>query len=338
LFTLKSINMDRKNEEFVVARLSVGTPEEKDWALKSIDIPELKDGQVLLQTKYISVDPYLRNQSSADLNNPQKSMLIAEVVESKDHATLKKGNFVIGIMPWRRFIVSGGEGLRVVDPKMAPLSSYLSVLGVTGMTAYFGLLSVCSLKDNEEVLISGAAGAVGIIAGQIAKLKGCRVVGTAGGQDKCDLLVKEFGFDAAIDYKKHTTVAAMKDELKKVFPKGIDVFFENTGGPVTEAFFDLTNKFARVAVCGQISVYNATEEQKIGNFLAKMIYKSVNVRGFGVADFLPRFGEFIGDMAKWYGQGKIKSKETIYKGFTELPQAQIGLFSGKNTGKAMVEI
>jgi len=345
---------ERKNEEWIVSRLSVGTPEEKDWALKSCDIPELKEGELLLQPKFISVDPYLRSQSENDLNKPQCSMTVAEVLDSKNHKSFKKGDFVCAILPWRRFIVTHGDPasfMRKVEPMQGvSLSINLGIFGVTGMTAYWGLMDVASLKDKETVVISGAAGAVGIIAGQIAKLKGCRVVGVAGGADKCKLLTEKFKFDAAIDYKSVTTHEAMKEALskaitytttvdgKEVTKTGIDVYFENTGGVVTDVVFELVNKFARVAVCGQISTYNSTEKSKIINFLPKIIYKAVNVRGFGVADFMPRVMEFFKDMSGWVQSGKVLNHETVFNGFDQLPTAQIGLFSGKNSGKAVVKV
>jgi len=299
----------------------------------------LKDGEVLLQSKYISVDPYLHFRRV--VGEVPVSLQVAEVVDAKEHKTFKKGDVVRGVLPWKRYNVSDGTTttgpLLKIDPSLAPPETFLGIFGGTGMSAYFGLLDVASLKDGEQVLISGAAGAVGLVAGQIAKIKGCHVVGTAGGKEKCALL-KEFGFDVAIDYKEHSTVDQVKAALAKAFPKGIDVYFDNTGGHVTEAFFDLTNRFARVAVCGQISHYTNEKPAKVDSFLGKLVYKAVTVKGFYVTDYFHRAGEFMKDMAGWYKAGKLKSKDTIYKGFEHLPAAQVGLFSGKNTGKALVEL
>jgi len=265
---------------------------------------------------------------------------VAQVVISKNNADFAVGDFVQAYLPWKKYIVTNGKEGRIRKlPAGIPPSYALGVLGMPGMTAYFGLLDskVCALKQGETVLVSGAAGAVGSIVGQIAKQKGCTVIGTAGGDDKVAFL-KTLGFDHVIDYKKEKTADQVRAALTAVAPKGIDVYFDNTGGHVSDAAYDLLNKFARVAICGQISMYNSTEVPVVPAFLHKIIYKGVNIRGFVVSEFADRAAEFFGTMAPWVKSGQVKYKETILNGFNNVPKCFIGLFHGANTGKAVVQV
>lgn len=328
------------NEEIVLESRPQGVPVESDWKVQTLAPQTLKPGEILLQTKYISVDPYLRGRiREHKIGEVMVSGVVAEVIASYQNSEYKEGDVVQGYLPWRRFVVTDGRGgLRKVDPSVAPISTALGVLGMPGMTAYFGLLDVGALKPRETVVVSGAAGAVGSLVGQIAKIFECRVVGTAGGADKCTLLTQQLGFDVAIDYKQHQTIESMKEALSAACPNGIDVYFDNTGGLVTDTVFDLINKNGRVAVCGQISMYNSKETPMAPLFLHKLIYKSVTVKGFVVSDFVARMAEFYRDMSKWVKDGKVKYFESVTDGFNQLPSAFIGLFSGANTGKALVKV
>jgi len=327
------------NQEIVLASRPQGKPAADNWQVMELPMPTLKDGEMLLAVKFISVDPYLRGRiREHKIGEVMVSGVVAQVAESKN-TDYKAGDFVQGYLPWRRFLVSDGKGgLRRIDPSIAPFYTALGVLGMPGMSAYFGLLVVCACKPSDVVLVSGAAGAVGMIVGQIAKILGCRVIGTAGGPEKCKMLTEELGFDATVDYKRHPTVESMRDALTQAAPGGIDVYFDNTGGVVTDAVFDLLNKYGRVAICGQISMYNAKETPLAPLFLHKLIYKSITIKGFVVMDFVNRAGEFYKDMSTWVKEGKVRFKETVFEGFEKVPEAFIGLFEGVNVGKALVRV
>jgi hypothetical protein len=225
--------------------------------------------------------------------------------------------------------------MRKLDPSIAPVSTALGVLGMPGMTAYFGLLDVCDPKPGETVLVSGAAGAVGTLVGQIAKIKGCRTVGIAGGDDKVDYILKDCGYDAAFNYKTTTDYAAKYREL---CPKGIDVYFDNVGGAITDAVFTNLALHARIAICGQIALYNATKPEMGPRFLGALIVARAKVQGLLVSDYAPRWGAAMLEMAGWVREGKIKYREDIVHGFENVPKAFIGLFEGENTGKRIVKL
>ncbi|PKQ61693.1 NADP-dependent oxidoreductase [Labilibaculum filiforme] len=320
----------------------VGIPKLSDFKFVSEEQEKIADGEMLLKASYISVDPYLRGRMMEgksyiepfELNKAISSGMIAEVMESKLNG-FSKGDFVSGMLAWKEVQVSNGEGLLKVDAQKAALSSYLGVLGMTGLTAYFGLLEIGKPKAGETVVVSGAAGAVGGIVGQIAKLKGCRVVGIAGSDEKVNQLVSEFGFDAAINYN---TSENMTQAIAEACPNGVDVYFDNVGGEISDGVMMNVNRFARIIVCGAISMYNATSVPMGPRVQPILIKNSVLMQGFIVSNYMEKFGEAIPQLAKWLQEGKLTSTETIVKGFENTPQAFIDLFEGKNKGKMIVKI
>lgn len=332
-------DVKQNNEQFFVHKIPQGMPTEDCWEKRAVETAQPTDGQVLVKALYVSVDPYLRGRMySAKAGDAQVSGVVAEVVESRNDK-FPKGTIVHGYLPWARYSLSTGADLRVVDPSLAPVSTANSVLGMPGMTAYFGLLSVGELKDKENVVVSGAAGAVGSLVVQIAKLKGCHVVGIVGSKDKADYVTKELGADVAINYKDFPDQKTISEELKKACPNGVDVYFDNVGGYVSDAVYDHINNFARVALCGQISSYNELDKQVLGpRFLYKLIYKNATIKGFVVSAFLNRSAEFFEHMGKWVKEGKVKYRETVVEGFDNIPKALIGMLQGENTGKMIVKV
>lgn len=336
--------MSADNQQLTVVSTPHGLPKESDFKLETIPTPQssdLKDGEFIVKTKWVSVDPYLRGVlRTHPVGTPLVSGSVGEVIASKN-AGFPAGSHVQGYWPWARFVTLNGSGQnreRKLDDSI-PIQTAIGVLGMPGMTAYFGLFDVASLKDGDVVFVSGAAGAVGSLVGQLAKLRGHYVIGSAGGTEKCKHVVEDLGFDACIDYKKLKTQAEVKAELDRLAPKGIDVYFDNTGGHVTDAIFDVLNKFARVAVCGQIAIYNETEATPLAPlFLHKIIYKSIRVQGFLVSDFASRALEFFKYATPLVAKGELKYRETTFKGFDQIPTAFIGLFQGVNTGKALVQV
>jgi NADPH:quinone reductase len=334
--------MSSVNRQFVLASRPTGIPEESNFKLIETPIPDLKDGEFLARAMYLSVDPYMRGRISqaksyaagVEIGGLMVAGGVARVVQSKN-PNFAVGDIVDPYMGWQEYVVSSGRGLRKLDPKVAPVSSALGVLGMTGMTAYFGLLDVCHPKPGETVVVSGAAGAVGSIVGQIAKIKGCRTVGIAGGDDKVDWILKDCGYDAAFNYKTTGNYGA---KLKELCPKGIDVYFDNVGGAITDAVFMQINTFARLSICGQISQYNNAKPEMGPRLLGMLIVARAKVQGFLVSDYMPRFAEGLTEMSTWLREGKLKHREDIVDGFENLPKAFIGLFHGENIGKRMVKV
>lgn len=330
------------NRQYILKSRPVGLPKESDFDLIEKPIGELKDGEVLVKAMYLSVDPYMRGRISGmksyaapvEVGGLMVGGGVAKVVESKNPG-FAAGDIVDIYMGWQEYAVSDGCNLRKLDPKIAPVSTALGVLGMPGMTAYFGLLDVCDPKPGETVLVSGAAGAVGMLVGQIAKIKGCKTVGIAGSDDKIDYLTKECGFDAAFNYKTTTDYAAKYREL---CPNGIDVYFDNVGGPITDAVFTNLNVHARVAICGQISLYNATKVELGPRILGALIVSRAKVQGLLVSDYAPKWGGAMVEMAGWMREGKIKYREDIVEGFENMVKAFVGLFLGENTGKRIVKL
>jgi NADPH:quinone reductase len=330
------------NRQYVLKSRPVGMPKESDFTLIETPLPALKDGEVLVRAMYLSVDPYMRGRISGiksyaapvEIGGLMVGGGVAQVVESKN-PQFAPGNIVDIYMGWQEYAISDGKGMRKLDPSIAPVSTALGVLGMPGMTAYFGLLDVCDPKPGETVLVSGAAGAVGTLVGQIAKIKGCRTVGIAGGDDKVDYILKECGYDAAFNYKTSSDYAAKYREL---CPNGIDVYFDNVGGAITDGVFTNLNVHARIAICGQISLYNATKVEPGPRFLGALIVSRAKVQGLLVSDYAPRWGAAMVEMAGWIREGKIKYREDIVHGFENVPKAFIGLFEGENTGKRIVKI
>jgi NADPH-dependent curcumin reductase CurA len=330
------------NRQFVLASRPAGLPEESNFKLIETPIPELKDGEFLARAMYLSVDPYMRGRISqarsyaagVEIGGLMVAGGVARVVESKNEK-FAVGDIVDVYMGWQEYVVSNGRGIRKLDESIAPVSTALGVLGMTGMTAYFGLLDVCNPKAGETVVVSGAAGAVGSIVGQIAKIKGCRTVGIAGGDDKCEWISRDCGYDATFNYKTTDNYGA---KLKELCPNGIDVYFDNVGGAITDAVFMQINTFARMSICGQISQYNNAKPEMGPRLLGMLIVARAKAQGFLVTDYMPRFGEGLAEMSGWLREGKLKYREDIVEGFENLPKAFIGLFHGENTGKRIVKV
>ncbi|HTR48480.1 MAG TPA: NADP-dependent oxidoreductase [Verrucomicrobiae bacterium] len=330
------------NRRFLLAAKPVGMPKESDFRLVEAPIPAPASGQVLLRSTFLSVDPYMRGRMNGVRTYADPVLVgelmvggaVGKVVQSLN-PQFQPGDIVSGYWGWQEFAVSDGAGLRKLDPTAAPPSTALGVLGMPGMTAYFGFLDICQPKPGETVLVSGAAGAVGSLVGQIAKIKGCRAVGVAGTDEKVAWIVNDLGFDAAFNYKSTQNYVA---KLKELCPGGIDCYFDNVGGAVTDAVLPLLNVRARLSICGQISQYNATKPELGVRPYAYLLTKQARAEGFIITQFMDRFGEGIPQMAQWLKEGKIKYRETIVEGFENMPRALIGVLSGDNTGKMVVAI
>lgn len=318
-----------------------GVPTHEHFEFVEGPIEKPGKGEILLQTIYISVDPYLRGRMNDTksyippfkLNEPISSGVIGKVVESQSDL-FEVGDFVIGSLDWQEFSIAKESTVRKIDPNLAPVSAYLSVLGMTGLTAYFGLLDIGKPKAGETVVVSGAAGAVGSIVGQIAKIKGARVVGIAGSDEKVRYLLEDLGFDAAINYNTQDVGNA----LKEACPDGIDVYFENVGGEISDAIFPLLNNFARIPVCGAISAYNQSEPDVGPRVQGYLIKTSSLMQGFTVGNYSSRFGEGAKELASWLLEGKLKYEETVTEGFENTIDAFLDLFKGANLGKAIVKV
>jgi len=302
----------------------------------------ISEGEILLETAYVSVDPYLRGRMSDaksyvpsfKLNQPVHSGVVAKVLESKNEK-FQVGDYVSGMLNWSTQQISNGEGLNKVDPEKAPLSTYLGVLGMTGLTAYLGLTEIGKPKKGETIVVSGAAGAVGSVVGQIAKILGLRVIGIAGTDEKIEMLKTKFGFDEGINYN---TTKDMKSAIAEAAPKGVDVYFDNVGGPISDAVLFSINQFARIIICGAISVYNETELPTSLSVQPFLVKNSALMQGFIVSNYAEKFPEAIQKLAGWLNEGKLTYTETIVDGFDNIPQAFIDLFEGKNKGKMIVKI
>ncbi|WP_405326462.1 NADP-dependent oxidoreductase [Leeuwenhoekiella sp. LLG6367-2.1] len=320
----------------------VGAPQNSDFEFTKEDTPSPKDGELLLEARYVSVDPYLRGRMMDQksyiepfkLNEPITSGIVAEVIESKNE-NFKKGDFVNGMLAWKEQQTSNGEGLNKVDADKAPLSAYLGVLGLTGLTAYFGLTKLGLPKEGDTLVVSGAAGAVGTIVGQIGKIHGCKVIGIAGSDEKVEMLKSKFGYDAAINYN---TTDDMTSAIAEVAPDGVDVFFDNVGGTIFDAVLANIARNAHVVLCGAIADYNKTETPTGPRVNTTLIKNSVSMSGFTLGDFQSHFQEGIQKLAGWLSEGKLEYEETIVEGFDNIPQAFLDLFEGKNKGKMVVKI
>ena len=300
------------------------------------------DGEIIVKILYVSLDPAMRgwmNESKASYMPPvaigevMRAIAVGRVVASKN-PQFAVGDHVNGLLGVQEYAYSTGQGLAKVDPKLAPLPLYLGTLGMTGLTAYFGLLDVGQPKAGDTVVVSGAAGAVGAMVGQIAKIKGARVVGIAGGADKCRYLVEELGFDAAIDYKSEDVAAALKMHC----PKGVDVYFDNVGGEILDAVLMRLAHGARIVICGAISQYNNTTPIKGPANYMQLLVNRATMKGVMVADYYPRAMEAIMEMGGWIGAGKLKSREDINEGLENFPDTFAKLFSGENNGKLVLKV
>jgi len=319
-----------------------------NYSLESIPIPIPQEDEILVKALFISVDPYMRIQQSAfntweephPLNTVQGGGIVGEVIESKDTlGKIKTGDIVTAYLGWQTHAVCKASDARKIDTQIAPISYHLGVLGMPGRTAYFGLLDAGKPKAGETVVVSGAAGAVGHLVVQIAKIVGCRVVGIAGSQQKLDDL-KKLGADAVINYRIADTFDKMNAALKEACPSGIDVYFDNTGGFTTDAVIHRTNLHARIVICGQISQYNGgLDNPELGpRFLHHVLYKRLTIQGILARDYYHRMNEMLSAMGPWIKEGKIVYHETVWEGFEKLPDALAALFTGTNNGKMIVRI
>lgn len=329
------------NRQFLLAKRPVGAATRDTFTYQQVPVGQPKEGQILVKNQYLSLDPAMRgwmNEGKSyippvGLGEVMRALGVGEVIASC-HPGFAVGDYVNGALGVQDYFLGEPQGFYKVDPKLAPLPVYLSALGMTGMTAYFALLEVGSPKAGDTVVISGAAGAVGSIAGQIAKLKGCRVVGIAGGKEKCKELLEEFGFDGAIDYKNEDVLAGLKREC----PKGVDVYFDNVGGDILDAVLSQLNFKARVIICGAISQYNNKEAVKgPANYLSLLVNRA-RMEGFIVMDYADRYAAAGQEMAGWLAKGQLKSKEHIVEGLETFPETLMKLFSGENNGKLILKV
>jgi NADPH-dependent curcumin reductase CurA len=330
------------NKQIVLASRPVGFPKETDFKLVESPIPSPGQGEVLVRSIYLSVDPYMRGRMNevgayaapVKIGQVMVGGVSGQVVQTRDPG-LKEGDYVVGEIGWQQYSVAPATSLRKLDTKVAPISTAVGVLGMPGMTAYFGLLDICDPKPGETVFVSGAAGAVGSLVGQIAKIKGCRAVGTAGSDQKVDYLINELGFDAAFNYKTVTDYSA---KLRELCPNGIDVYFDNVGGALTDAVFGLVNRQARISICGQISQYNVEKPEMGPRLMWVLLVKQARAEGFLVPQFIDRWPAGITQMAAWLAEGRLKYHEDIEQGIENAPRAFIGMLKGKNLGKQLVKI
>lgn len=329
------------SHQIILTARPTGTPDSSDFSLIERAIDPLKEGEVLLKTLYLSVDPYMRGRmregpsyiAPFQINQPLIGGSVAEVIDSQS-PLLKKNDIVYGFLDWADYSITNAENVRKIDTHLAPISTALGVLGMPGLTAYFGLFKIGQPKPGDTVVISGAAGAVGMTAGQIAKLKGCRVIGIAGGPEKTAFLIHELGFDAAIDYKK----GRVKEDLEDLCQKGIDIYFDNVGGEISDLVLQKINKHARIVLCGQISTYNASQPEMGPRPELTLIVRSALMQGFIVHDYQDEYPAGISQLSRWLREGQLKYRETIIEGLENAPKAFIGLFTGQNIGKQLVKI
>jgi NADPH-dependent curcumin reductase CurA len=336
--------MSLTNHQFRLAARPQGTPKRSDWNYVEEPVRDPGPGEVLVKTLYLSLDPAMRGWMNegrsyiapVGIGEVMRAGGAGRVIASANPG-FAVGDHVTGVLGAQEYALIGGEqakSLTKVDPKLLPLPVYLGALGVTGLTAYFGLLEVGQPKAGDTVVVSGAAGATGMIAGQIAKIKGCQAVGIAGGPDKCAYVVKELGFDACIDYKSENVLEA----LRKHCPKGINVYFDNVGGDILDAVLANLARSARVVICGAISQYNSTSGVRgPANYLSLLV-NSARMEGFVVFNYVSRYGEAAREMAGWMMAGKLKSREDIVEGFQTFPDTLLKLFRGENTGKLMIKL
>jgi NADPH-dependent curcumin reductase CurA len=328
--------------EYHLVRRPVGLPTTDDFTIAVRELPALGEGQVRVRNLALSVDPYMRGRMSDaksyaepyEIGQPMRGGAVGRVEESRNPG-LAAGDLVVSYFGWREGFVSDAKGLTRVDPGLAPPTAYLGVLGMPGLTAYVGLFDIGGLQGGETVLVSGAAGAVGATVCQIAKLRGCRVIGVVGSDEKARWLRENTGIDVAVNYR---TAPSLKKAIDAAAPDGIDLTFENVGGDHLEAALACSKTFARVVICGLISSYNATEAVVGPRNFREVLTQRLTLRGFIVSDHAARQPDFIRDMSGWIRDGKIRWTETVIDGFERMPEAFLGLFEGRNTGKMVVRL
>jgi NADPH-dependent curcumin reductase CurA len=336
--------MSLTNHQFRLAARPQGLPKRTDWTYTEEPVRDPGPGEVLVKTLYLSLDPAMRGWMNegrsyiapVGIGEVMRAGGAGRVIASGNPA-FAVGDHVTGVLGAQEYALVGAEaakGLTKVDPKLLPLPVYVGALGLTGLTAYFGLLDVGQAKAGDTVVISGAAGATGMVAGQIAKIKGCRAVGIAGGPEKCNYIVKELGFDAAIDYKNENVA----EGLRKHCPKGVNVYFDNVGGQILDDVLAQLARGARVVICGAISQYNTTTGIKGPSNYLSLLVNGARMEGFVVFNYQARYGEAAREMAGWMMAGKLKSKEDIVEGFQTFPDTLLKLFRGENLGKLMIKL
>ncbi len=332
-----------QNRQWLLASRPKGFPLQSDFKFVTTPVPEPGPGQVLVRNLWVSVDPYMRGRMN-DIKSYAQPWAIGGVagggavgkVAASQNPKFKAGDFVESMaLGWQDYALSDGRGLRVVDASLAPISTAIGVLGMPGLTAYFGLLEIGQPKAGETVLVSGGAGAVGSLVGQIAKIAGCRAVGIAGSDDKVRWMVNDLGFDAAFNYK---STRDYRTKIRELCPSGVDVYFDNVGGDITDAAFDALNSRARISICGRISSYNLDKPDVGPRLFGYLLTKQARAEGFLVFQFAERYREGLAKLAEWLRAGQLKYKETVVEGLENTPQAFLGMLKGENIGKEVVHV
>lgn len=329
-----------KNLQVLLASRPQGSVREENFRIVETDLPRPADGEVLVRNLYLSLDPYMRMRMDAgksyappvEVGEVMVGGGVGEVLESRD-ARLSKGDIVTGRLGWQMYAVAPGTGLRKVNAEGAPISTALGVIGMPGVTAWYGLLKIGEPKAGETVVVSAASGAVGSVVGQIAKIKGCRAVGIAGGSEKCSYVVSQLGFDACVDYKS----ASFESDLESVVPVGIDVYFENVGGRVLDVILPHLNAFSRIPFCGYVSEYNPGQGYGVRHLRQLLVSRS-RLQGFIISEHLEIWEQALRELAGWVAAGKLKYHETVTEGLANAPRAFIGMLQGKNLGKQLVKL
>jgi len=330
------------NRQITLAARPEGFPKESDFASVESPVPTPGEGQFLVRTQFLSVDPYMRGRMNGvrtyadpfEIGDVMGGRDVGNVVAS-NHPEFNEGDTVMGKWGWQDYALSDGAEVQRVFPELAPIQTALGVLGMPGLTAYFGLLDICDPRPGETVFISGAAGAVGAVVGQIAKIKGCRVVGSAGTDEKVAHLIDDCGFDAAFNYKKDTDYSA---KLHELCPKGINVYFDNVGGAITDAALLRLAERARVSLCGEISQYNLKTPEMGPRLMVMLLIRQAKAEGFIITRFAERYPEGVKQLAQWVSEGKIKYREDIMEGLENAPAAFIRMLKGENKGKQLVKV
>ena len=335
------------NRKIILASRPSGMPSVDNFEIVDAEMPRPAEGEVLVKTLYLSVDPYMRGRMNEgksyvapfELNEVIEGGCVGEVVESRS-GNFQAGDIVAGYLGWELYSVAKGEqgtpaSLTKVDPALAPVTTALGILGMPGLTAYFGLLDIGRPAAGETVVVSGAADVVGMVVCQLAKLNGCRVVAIAGSDEKNKYLTGEIGVDTAVNYK---TSSNLRHALADACPEGVDVYFDNVGGEISDAVMTLINHGARICICGQISLYNLERPDVGPRPQLPLLVKSALMQGFIVSDYAARFPEAVGRLGRWLAEGKLKHAENIVEGFENAPRAFLGLFAGENTGKQLVRV
>lgn len=333
--------MSTLNHQFRLAARPVGLPKRTDWSYTEEPARAPNEGEVLVKIEYLSLDPAMRGWMN-DVKSYVPAVQIGEVMRAggvgavleSRHSGFSKGDYVYGTLGIQEYATVDGKGLTKVDPRLAPLPVYLGALGMPGMTAYFGLLETGKPQPGQTVVVSGAAGAVGMMVGQIARIKGCRAVGIAGGREKCDYIVRELGFDAAIDYKSED----VKRMLRQHCPQGVDVYFDNVGGEILDIVLTQIARHARIVICGAISQYNSTTGVRgPANYMSLLVNRA-SMTGMLVFDYADRYAQAAREMAGWIAAGKLKTREDIVAGLETFPETLLKLFSGENFGKLVLKV